>query len=110
MASAKLTLGSIFGTINDTANAVSSLVNTTTRGIGMLDAFVTKAANEQRKQHIADDAKFEETLLREFAQEQAEADLKVVEFCKKSADHERLYQKSYDRLNSLLNPEKSEAA
>lgn len=103
MASTKLAFGSILDTVVGTANAVSSVVNTATKSVGMLDAFVTKAAEEQAVQHTIDRSSFLENAIRQAAQEQAQADLKALEFCNKSSSHDQLYSEHLAKFRSLFN-------
>lgn len=105
MATARVALGSIFRTVSDSANAVSSLVNTTTKSIGMLDKFVTKASEEQRKNHLRDGALFDENLRISFAEEKANLLLKAEEYCNKSELHKEHFNAAYAEMNALLNPE-----
>lgn len=102
MASTRLALGSVLDTVVGTANALSSVVNTTTKSVGMLDAFVTKAADEQALQHKKDRKVFIKSLIREAAQEQAQADLKALEFCKKSDAHDKLYTEHLSEFEQLF--------
>lgn len=108
MATARIALGSIMDTVSQTANSVSALVNTTTKGIGMLDAFVTKAANEQKKQHIRAGLTFDEHLKIDFAREVTTLKTDADEFCNKSTRHKELFNEAYAQLEQALNPKSPE--
>lgn len=102
MANAKVAMSSILETVAATANSVSSLINTTTKGVGMLDALVSKVSTEQKLRYKAEADMFVLGLVRESAERQALADIKVVEFCDKSPAHKAMYTKHYDRFSKLF--------
>ena len=95
-------LKSILGTVTTTANSVSSLVNVGGKSIGMLDAFVTQAATDQEIQHLKHREDFITNLIRTSAEEQATANMQVMDFCKKSADHKAQFEQSFDRYSKLF--------
>ena len=109
MTTAKATLGSVLETISQTANSVTSILNVTTKGIGMLDAMVTKVSSEQKLRHKADAATFVNNLIRECSEAEANADLQVITFCSKSEDHKRLYENAFNEFSALLKPEATPA-
>lgn len=102
MATARIAMGSIMSTISQTANSVSALINTTTKGIGMLDAMVTKASDEQALRHKKDRRQFVKNLQREAAEEEASANIQVLEFCAKSNEHAKLYKTAFDEFGQLF--------
>lgn len=108
MATAKIAIGEVLETVSQTAKSVSSLINVTTKGVGMLDAIVTKAATQQRKRYMFDSEMFDQNLVREYAQTSAEADIQVLEFCAKSEAHKDLFEKNFDRFSNLLQPKSPE--
>jgi hypothetical protein len=102
MATAKVAIGSIMDTITQTAISVSSLVNTTNKGIGMLDALVTKVSDEQRLRYRADRHVFIKNLIRESSESQTAADLQVISFCSKSKEHKEMFEKNFDEFSNLF--------
>ena len=54
MASTKLTFGAILNTVTSTASALTSTVSAIGTGATMLEAYATKAADEQRYQYSQD--------------------------------------------------------
>lgn len=102
MATSRIALASVLDTVAQTANAFTQVVTTTTKGIGMLDALVTKASNEQALRHKAGRHTFVKNLIRESASEQAIADLQVIDFCSKSAEHKKMYEKNFDEFSTLF--------
>lgn len=105
MATSRLAVGSFMDAIVGITTTVSSVFNTTTKSVGMLDAFVTKASVEQTKQHIADDLAFNETLAHDHATNMSSLHLKAEEFCKKSPAHAKFYNSAYGELMSLIKPQ-----
>ena len=105
MATSRVAIGSVLATISDTANAVSSIVNTTTKSIGMLDALVTKASNEQRKRHIVDSLNFDQRLAHEHAQEVSNLTKTADEFVAQHPQYKEQYSSAYANVLSLLNPD-----
>lgn len=110
MSSASSAFSSLLATVEGIANSVTSVANTTTKSIGMLDAFVTKAANEQRYAHVKDELNYEEDLLADYSRKRAEQDLKVVAFCSQSPVHKELYEKHYNKLAGALQKLKPQTA
>lgn len=103
MASSRIAFGSILATVSDTANAVSSIVNSATKSVGMLDTLVTEAATNQRIRAVVDREVFVDNLIRDSAMEAAEAGIKIEAFASKSPAHAELYTKAHSRFELLLN-------
>lgn len=102
MATARIALASVLSTVSNTAESVSSLINVTTKGVGMLDAIVTKASTEQKLRHRAGSHLFVKNLIRESAEAEATANIQVLEFCAKSDAHKAQFQASYDEFSKLF--------
>ena len=109
-ATMRLAFGSIMETVTNTANSVSALVNTGARSINMLDQFVSKAQREQAMSHKKDVLSFEDNLLAQYAEEDAERILRADEFCNKSERHAELYNNAHARLSAILNPTEDKRA
>lgn len=92
----------LLGTIVNTANSASSLINATTSSVTMLEAFITKAATEQAMAHKVAATDYEETLAVDAAQRSVERQIKALEFCAKSEVHLDLYQKAHAKYTNLL--------
>lgn len=101
MATTRHALGSVLGTVVSSAETISGALNAASRGIGMLNAFVEKAASEQEGRHKNDAALFKTQLVIEGAQAEAEMNLEVVKYCKKSSDHATFFGKAYDKFAKL---------
>ena len=103
-ATTRLTLGSILGTVNTTANTVTSIVDVVGSGVSMLTRYVSDAATEQEKRSLINMAKLDEHLIREAAQSEALADLDVQAFRSKSETHDALYTSNYLKFEQVLRP------
>lgn len=103
MATAKVAIGSIMDTITQTAISVSSVVQTANKGVGMLDALVTKVSTEQQLRYRADKHTFVKNLIREASEAQTAADLQVIQFCAKSSDHKDMFEKNFNEFSELFN-------
>lgn len=102
VASARFSLGSVFGTVATAANAVSSTFEAATVGVSMLDRFVQTAKMKQEERHIVDLADFRERLIEDRSREITERQVAVNEFVGKSALHKNLYEANYTKLEKLL--------
>jgi hypothetical protein len=94
---------SIMGTVAITANSATALINTVSKSVTMLDAFVSNASDEQRAKQEARREDFVNNLIRTSAQQQAEANIQAVEFCNQSKAHAEQYESAHDRYSALLN-------
>ncbi|MDR5839337.1 hypothetical protein [Caballeronia sp. LZ034LL] len=108
MASARMTLGTIFGTVSDTAVAVSTTLGAVTQGVEMLDNYVKEAVYKQQQRSIAEMSSFNEKLMEELAQEDTVRQIAVQEFMGKSNKHRELYMANYNRLGRVLAASKNE--
>lgn len=102
MATAKIALGSVLDSVAKTAGTISAVFDTANRSINMLDRFVGKASEEQALQYRKDKRTFVKNLVREAAEEQAQADIRVQDFRKQSADHTKFFDESYDEFSALF--------
>ena len=105
MATARLTMGAVFGTIASTAATVTGLLDSVNAGAGMLNDYVNSAADEQRKNIKADAAVLEKKIIERISKEQAERRIDINKFCTKSALHLELYQEAYDEFKELFSRE-----
>lgn len=102
MSTARLTLGSIFETVNTAANTATGVLNGASASVGMLNSYVQKAAAEQALRHTADKKSFTLSLIREKAQELALEEVKVDQFKSKSAAHASYYDEAEAMYRQLL--------
>lgn len=105
MATARLTMGAVFGTIASTAATVTGLLDSVNAGAGMLNDYVNSAAVEQRKNIKADAAVLEKKIIERISKEQAERRIDINKFCAKSDLHLELYQEAYDEFKDLFSRE-----
>lgn len=71
MATARFTAGAVLDTVTVAATTVVGALDTVSNGVGMLNAFVSKAAEEQRKRYLIDAATMDQRLVDEAARDQA---------------------------------------
>jgi hypothetical protein len=101
-ATARLTIGAVLGTVGSAANTVSTVLGGVTKSVSMLDQFLDDAIEKQQARSIVDMADFESSLAEEKAQEMAERQLQVLQFCKQSVRHGELYEANFNRISDLL--------
>lgn len=101
MATARLTLGTILGTVNTAAGAATAALDTVANTIGMANAYVEKAAMEQRGRHLNDAKLFTRQLVIEGSEQLTEMNLHVLAYCKKSPEHKKLFEEAYEEFAEL---------
>lgn len=106
-ATAKTTLGNIFGMVGTTAGAVTSVVETGIEGIEMLDRFVKKHSDNQRTQYVLEASAYKINLLKEMALDQSRREDEVIKFCLESTEHKKNYDTNLAFFTKVL--EESEA-
>lgn len=105
-ANSRMTFGAVLATVQTTANTLTNTVSAVNSAVGMVNKFVTDAADRQAVRSKLDTAIFEKTLHQEKAQELAISRLTQKEFMKQSADHAEMYQAAYEELGLILTPSK----
>lgn len=108
MSTSRLTFGAILSTVQTTANTVTNVLDAGNAAVGMLNAYVTQAADNQRIRQIADKETFIEDLIREKAMQQATQTLKINKFTSQSTEQSEAYEAAYATYQKLLRTEKSE--
>ena len=102
MSTTRLSMAAVLGSVHSAANTVTGALEAASAGIGMLNSFVTQAADNQRLRQIADKEDFIENLVSEKAQQRTEALVKVDKFKSKSSGHAQAYDDAYQRFTQLL--------
>lgn len=102
MSTTRLSFGAVLGSVQSAANTMTGALEAASAGIGMLNSFVTQAADNQRIRQVADKEDFVEDLIREKGQQRTESDVKVAKFTSKSEGHLKAYNSHYARFESLL--------
>ena len=108
-ATARLSMGALFGTVVSVAETASNTLNVANNAVGMLNAYVENAAEEQRARFLNDKARFVKQLVIEGAQAETEMEVSALTFRKKSADHAELFDQAYAKY-ALIHGLKQEAA
>ena len=98
----RATFGSILGTVTTTATAATNLIGTVSSvidiGASYVDDFKTEQAlrSKANKYHVANKVAIS------VAQELAQMDMQVEEFCQLSEKHAASYNAHYSNLTNLL--------
>jgi hypothetical protein len=103
MATARIALDSVLGTVSKTASTITNVVSTVDAGVSMLNSFVQLHSEQQKDKHIIERETSRDLLLEESALVQAE---RRRELQKRFSDAEfqKLYEASYNRLSALFTP------
>jgi len=104
MATTRHALSSVLGTVVTAAETANGVLNAVSQTIGMANAYVSEAAENQRVHQLADREVFVENLIKEKALERALSNVQVETFCKKSESHAKHYAEAYDLFSKLLRP------
>lgn len=104
MSSARMSFGAILNTVQTTADTVTNVVDSANKSVGMLTAFVEKAAVEQKIRHMADGETFVDLLMHEKAETYTAMAIKADKFCNQSAKHAEYYNAAIARFTKLLKP------
>jgi hypothetical protein len=102
MATARMTIGTVFDTVSNAAVAASTILGSGIKAVNMLDKYVGDAAEKQAIRSLVDMESFETRLQEEVAMEDTQRHLKLKEFLGKSAEHAELYKKNSDRIAAVL--------
>jgi hypothetical protein len=102
MATARMTIGTVFDTVSNAAVAASTVLGSGIKAVNMLDKYVSDAAEKQEIRSLVDMESFETRLQEEVAMEDTQRHLKLQEFIKKTPEHAQLYQANFDRIAKVL--------
>jgi hypothetical protein len=105
MTTARLTLGAVLGTIGSTASTVTGVLDSINTGAGMLNDYVTNAAENQRLNMKADKVVTKKTIIERMALEQMNRRIEITKICSKSKEHASLYQEAYDEFKDIFSDE-----
>ena len=102
MATARMSIGSVFGAIGQTATTLTSTLETVNHAVGMANEAVSNMAIQQKLRSKADNASFKTTLANEKAQELAESTLSAAKFRHQSDAHAAAYDQAYAQIAAAL--------
>ena len=105
MSTSRITFGAVLDTVQTTATTVTNVLDAANSSIGMVNTFITSAAENQKIRAIADKETFIEDLIREKAFEQSASTLRVNSFMSQSAEHKNAFQNAYNTYSTLLRPQ-----
>ena len=103
-------IGSTLNAIATAANAVSSTFSVATKSIGMLDAVVTKAADQQQARILADAETFDQRLAHEVAFDISNMELAASQFLAKNPQLASTYTTHYESFLTKLQSRKAAPA
>lgn len=108
MSSARMSFGAILNTVQASANTVTTTVDAANKSVGMLTAFIDKAAAEQKTRHLLDGEEFIDRLLVEKAESTAAVKLRANKFASQSDKHAEYFNEAYARYEALIRKPKPE--
>lgn len=101
-ANARLTAAALLGTVTTAASTVTNTFDALNKGIGMLNSAVNDAAHAQEKRSLVNRRNFVKNLVRETAQQEAEALVRIEDFLKSNPAAAKHYAAAHDELTELL--------
>ncbi len=103
MATARMTFGSLFGMVTNTANAVGDLAGTLGDGVGMLNKFVASASIDQNERHIVHRTNYREQLILDTSISMAKAQDEALAFVNESPTKAKLFENAQAKLIAAFN-------
>ena len=101
-ATARMTIGALFGTVTNAAGAVSSTIDAVSAGVGMLETFVDNAALQQRKRMAADIVDLDQRIAVEKGEQMAQREVDTLKFCSQSDFHKESFDRNYALIVAAL--------
>jgi hypothetical protein len=102
MATARMSIGSIFGAIGQTAGTITTTLEAANAGLGMANEAISNMAIQQKLRSKADNASFKITLANEKTQELAESTLEAAKFRQQSDAHAQAFDSAYAIIAAAL--------
>lgn len=102
MATARMSIGSIFNAVGETAKTLTTTLGALNEGVGMANEAITNMAVQQKMRSKADNASFKITLANEKSQELAESTLDAAKFRHQSEAHAAAYDAAYAIIAAAL--------
>jgi hypothetical protein len=102
MASTRMAIGAVLGTVNDAANTVSSIVNVVSDSAGMLNDYVRRQRTMQQDRTVIELHTFRTRLMEDTAKEQTIRTESLEDYFQGKTGRKECYEESYANLNSLF--------
>lgn len=102
MASTRMAIGAVLGTINDAANTVSSVVNVVSDSAGMLNDYVKRQRTMQQDRTVIELKTFRTRLMEDTAKEQTIRTEALEDYFQGKTGRKECYLESYANLESLF--------
>lgn len=101
-ANTRMTAAALLGTVTTAASTVTNTFDALNKGIGMLNTAVNDAAFRQDKRSKIDRHLYVNNLIRDTAQQEAEANVRAEDFLKSNPAAAKHYEESFNELSELL--------
>ena len=102
MANTRLAFGNILGTVVDAANTVSTTLNVVTKSVGMVDAFVSNAAETQRIRMKLEQSSRTEQLIEETALADTQRQQGIKDYLEANPGTSDMFSANQARLTAVL--------
>ena len=102
MATARMSIGSIFSAVGETAKTLTTTLGAINEGVGMANEAITNMAIQQKLRSKADNASFKITLANEKSQELAESTLDAAKFRGQSDAHASAFDEAHKVIAAAL--------
>ena len=102
MATTRFTLGAVLNTVSKSAEMVTNTVVTVNTAVGMANAFVEKAAKNQRTRYIMEEHNTTHQIASEIAMEITAREDAVLAYCNGDANKLARYNAHHDALMALV--------
>lgn len=102
MATARVALGSVLGTVTDTAQTISTVINTVGSSVEMLANYVNNAREEQEINLLLGKEDRETQILERISLDTAKRHIETEEFFQKNPSVQDVYKETYKDLQNKL--------
>jgi hypothetical protein len=102
MASSRLAIGSVLGTVASVANSIGTVADTITTGISMLNDTATAARERQLDTIAANKADYEDRIAEELGEEIMKRRIRIEELVATSPLHAKHYNEAYDKIKAAI--------
>lgn len=102
MATVRMAAGSVLGTVTDTANAISSTVNTISGGMGILNDMVTTMRNKRQESTLVEMISYRSNLISDAALEQVKREENIRNYIGSDPAKQEAYNNFSNKLNEAF--------
>ena len=105
MATARSTVGSLFGSVAKAADTLTATLDAASEGVGMINAYIADQADAQRIRIIVDKKRRATQIIEEAALEEAQRAEKIRSQIAKSPEFEKDFNDSLATFHALVYPD-----